>query len=110
MIAMGVLAALDTPLVGRPPDSFMSMNAMHGEIHALGGIFAVLIGLLLQGSVRAYGILAYRSLFVLGFVLNVISPDFFGMMPDAPANAPVHVMHATVALMSLGVGYQELRS
>ena len=109
MIAMGVLAVLDTPLVGMPQHAFMSMNAMHGEVHALGGVLAILVATFLRGSARAYAIFGYGALFVLGFVLNVMSPDFFGMMPDAPANMPVHVMHATVALLSLWAGYMELR-
>ena len=108
MIVMGLLAVGDTSLVGLPQHAFMSMNPMHGLVHAAGGVLAILIALVLRGRARAYGVLAYGALFVLGFVLNVISPDFFGMMPDAPANAPVHLMHAVVAVVSLGVGYGEL--
>ena len=110
MVAMGVLAAVDSQLVGLPAHAFMSINAMHGQVHAVGGVIAILICFLLDGIARANAILGYGALFVLGFVLNVLSPDFFRMMPEAPANAPVHVMHATVALLSLGVGYVELRS
>lgn len=110
MIIMGLLAVRDTSLVGLPEHAFMSMNAMHGVVHALGGVLAILIVLALRGSARAYAIFGYGALFVLGFVLNVASPDFFGTMPDAPANTPVHVMHAAVALVSLAAGYGELTS
>lgn len=110
MIIMGLAAVVNTPLVGLPPHAVMSMNAMHGEVHATGGLMAVLGALILHGRARAYGILGYAALFVVGFVLNVSSPDFFGMMPDAPANLPVHVMHAVVALVSLGAGYVALTS
>jgi hypothetical protein len=108
MVVMGGLAILNTPLVGMPPSALLSMNPMHGGVHALGGVIAIGIGLFLRGHARAYGVLTYGALFVFGFVANLISPDFFGTMPDAPANAAIHVMHALVALISVGTGYAVL--
>jgi len=102
MVTMGGLAALDTRLVGVSPNAFISMNATHGGVHAIGGLLALAAWMLLIGRLQAYAILGYGTLFVLGFILNVVSPDFFGMMTDAPANVGVHVMHATVATLSLG--------
>ena len=78
MIAMGVLAALDSAFVGMPAHAFMSMNAMHGQVHAVGGFIAILSFFLLDGIARANAILGYEALFVLGFVLNILSPTSSG--------------------------------
>jgi hypothetical protein len=108
MVLMGGLARLDTALVGSAPDALIRMNSMHGAVHALGGLLTIAAGLLLRGRALGVAALGYGALFVFGFVSNLVSPDFFGMMPDAPANAGVHAMHATVALLSLAAGYLAL--
>jgi len=39
------------------------------------------------------------------FVLVVVSPSFFGLFGDAPANAMDHVLHGGLAVVSLAVAY-----
>jgi hypothetical protein len=43
-------------------------------------------------------------LYVGNFVLNLVTPNLFGIF-SVPANTPIHVVHAAVAVVSLGVGY-----
>lgn len=104
MIVMGLLAVMDTSVVGSSPHALLAMNAMHGEVHALGGLIAIAIGLGLSGRARANATIAYGLVFLVGFVINVMSPDLWGMM-SVPANAGVHAMHLTVALVCLATGY-----
>lgn len=103
-VLMGLLGSMDTSVVGRSSQALLSMNMMHANVHALGGLVSIAIGLFLAGHSRAVATLAYGSLFVVGLVLNLASPDLWGRM-DVPANGGVHVMHATIALITLTVGY-----
>lgn len=109
MIALAVLARMDTALVGRASDALLRMNAMHGMAHAVGGVLTLAAAAALRSRGLAMATLAYGVIFAIGFALNLASPDFFGTMPDAPANLGVHVMHATVAAVSLVVGVMALQ-
>jgi hypothetical protein len=109
MLAMGVLANVDTSVVGSASDALIRMNAMHGDVHALGGALTLLAAATLSGRRLGAAALAYGALFAFGFVSNLASPDFFGTMPDAPANLGVHLMHATMTAGSLWAAYVTLR-
>jgi len=104
MVALGVLARLDTTLVGAAPDAVLRMNAMHGLAHAVGGLLTLGAAAALRPRWLALATTGYGVVFVGAFVSNLVSPDFFGTMPDAPANLGVHVMHASVAAVSLALG------
>lgn len=109
MVALAVLARMDTTVVGTAPNALLRMNAMHGMAHAVGGLLTLGAAVALRPRGLAIATFGYGVIFAVGFALNLASPDFFGMMPDAPANAGVHVMHATVTVVSLVLGALALR-
>ncbi|MCC6236743.1 MAG: hypothetical protein IT299_04120 [Dehalococcoidia bacterium] len=109
MVALGILARLDTTVAGTAPDALLRMNAMHGTVHALGGVLTIGAAAALNPRWLAVATFGYGAIFVFAFASNLASPDFFGMMPEAPANLGVHVMHATVAIASLALGALALR-
>jgi len=102
-LVMGLMGAMNTTLVGRS-GSLLVMNPMHGSAHAVAGIIAVVIGFALTGRARATATIAYGVLFLIGFAVNLASPDLWGMMADAPANMGIHVMHITFAGLTLAAG------
>jgi hypothetical protein len=104
MVIMGGLGLLATHVVGPAPDAILRMNTMHAGAHLLGGLIAIANGLGLTGTARSNATIAYGALFLVAFVVNLASPDLWGMMPDAPANLGIHVMHATVGVLSVVTG------
>jgi len=103
-VLMGVLGVLDTSAVGSSSEAFLTMNMTHAAVHTLGGLLSVGIGLFLTGAPRSTAASLYGALFVVGFVLNVASPDLWGRM-DVPANTAIHIMHATIAVVTLATAY-----
>ena len=102
-LVMGLVGAMNTALIGRS-GSLLVMNPMHGLAHTAGGLIAIAIGFALTGRARANATIVYGALFLVGFAVNLASPDLFGMMTDAPANAGIHVMHLTFAGLTLAAG------
>lgn len=104
MVAMGVLAMLDSNLVGTRPDALLTMTSMHGVVHLVGGLLSIGAGLVLGGRTRANATLLYGTLYMVGFALTMMSSDLWGRM-SVPANNAVHIMHFTIGLASLAAGY-----
>jgi hypothetical protein len=48
--------------------------------------------------------MGFGILYVVIFVAVLVSPSLFGLF-SVPANAVVHVIHAALAVVSLGVAY-----
>ncbi|RLT27139.1 MAG: hypothetical protein DWI48_04425 [Chloroflexi bacterium] len=104
-LVMGILGAMNTSVIGADSTAVLVMNQMHGMAHAGAAVISLLIGFALVGRVKANITLAYGALFLLAFVVNLASPDLFGMMRDAPANAGIHVMHLFFAVGTLAAGF-----
>lgn len=104
MVAMGVLAMLDSNLVGTRPDALLTMTSMHGVVHLIGDLLSIGVGLVLTGRARANATLLYGALYLVGFALTMMSPDLWGHM-SVPANNAVHAMHFAIGLASLAAGY-----
>jgi hypothetical protein len=102
-LVMGLIGAMNTALIGRN-GSLLVMNRMHGTAHAVAGVIAIAIGFALTGRARATATIAYGVLFLIGFAVNLASPDLWRMMSDAPANMGIHVMHLTFAGLTLAAG------
>lgn len=104
MAAMGVLAMLDSNLVGTRPDALLTMTSMHGVVHLVGGLLSIGVGSVLAGRARANATLLYGALYMVGFALTMMSPDLW-RHTSVPANNAVHIMHFTIGLASLAAGY-----
>jgi hypothetical protein len=85
MVGMGLLAMKDTSWVGTGPDAVLAVNAMHGAVHAAGGLIALAIGLSLRGRALANATLGYGLLMHLTVaVLSLLS----GLLARGPALVP----------------------
>jgi hypothetical protein len=71
-------------------------------VHLVTGLVALWIAFGTSGKTQVDALLGFGVLYVVIFVAVLISPTLFGLF-TVPANAVVHVIHAAVAVVSLGV-------
>lgn len=104
LIAAGLVGFLNTSLVGSASGALVATDTTHNIVHLLTGVVALVIAFGLKGEQQANGVLGFGILYVIIFVAVLVSPTLFGIFSVA-ANAPVHVIHAAVAVVSLAVGF-----
>lgn len=110
LVVAGLLGFISNPIVGAGPagngtDVILATNGVHNIVHLLTGVLALYIAFGLSGEAQATGTIAFGVLYVVILVAVLVSPDLFGLFRPVPANTPIHVLHAALALVSLGVGY-----
>ena len=108
LVAVGLLGFVSNPLVGDSSTALLHTDRMHDIVHIATGALALFIGLGLSGRDQAVGLIGFGVLYAVVFAAMMVSPDLFGLM-SMPANAPLHVIHAALALGSLVIGYLALR-
>jgi len=104
LIATGLLGFLSTPLVGSAAGALVPTDSLHNVVHLGTGALALFIAFGLRGSQQVDAMLGFGILYVVIFAAVLVSPTLFGLF-SVPANAVIHVIHAAVAVVSLGVAF-----
>jgi hypothetical protein len=104
LIAAGLLGFLNTSIAGDGPNAFLAVDSIHNIVHIVTGAIALYIAFGLKGDQQAMAVLGFGILYVIIFVAVLLSPNLFGIF-KVSANAPIHVIHAVVGVVSLAVGY-----
>jgi hypothetical protein len=97
------------PIASASPTALFQVNALHNIIHIATGVLALWLAFGTRGYSLATGLIGYGALYAVVAVLLVVDPKLFGLFADAPANVLDHVLHAALAIVSLGLGWM-LRS
>ena len=103
LILTGLLGFIQNP-IAYSRDAILIVDNVHNIVHLLTGALALGIAFGTKGEQQVNAVLGFGILYVGIFVLNLVSPNLFGLF-SVPANTPIHVVHAAVAVVSLGVGY-----
>jgi len=103
LLAAGLVGFLNTPLAGSSANALLATDTFHNVVHLLTGLLALGIAFGLKGEAQVNGVIGFGVLYAVIFVAVLVSPTLFGLFSVA-ANAPIHVIHAAVALVSLAVG------
>lgn len=104
LILAGALGFLNTSLAGTGESALLRTDTVHNLVHLLTGLLALTIAFGLKGQQLVNGVIGFGVLYVIIFVAVLVSPNLFGLF-SVSANAPIHVVHAAVAVVSLGVGF-----
>jgi hypothetical protein len=103
LVAAGVIGFLNTPLAGSSANALLATDTVHNVVHVLTGLVALGIAFGLKGAQQVTAVLGFGVLYVIIFVAVLLSPTLFGLF-SVSANAPIHVIHAAVAVVTLAVG------
>jgi hypothetical protein len=103
LLAAGVIGFLNTPLAGSSSGALLATDTVHNVVHLLTGLLALGIAFGLRGETQINAVLGFGVLYVIIFVAVLLSPNLFGLF-SVSANAPIHVIHAAVAVVTLAVG------
>jgi Domain of unknown function (DUF4383) len=103
LLLAGALGFLNTSLVGTSDGALLRTDTVHNIVHLLTGLLALGIAFGLKGTQLVNGVIGFGVLYVIIFIAVLLSPTLFGLF-SVPANGPIHVVHAAVAIVSLGVG------
>ncbi len=110
LVGAGLLGFVaGNPIASADPNALFRVNALHNIVHLATGALALWIGLGTRGATLANGLIGYGVLYAVVAVLLVVDPTLFGLFSDAPANTADHVLHAALAIVSIGLGWM-LRS
>ena len=104
LVAAGALGFLNTSLVGTSENALLHTDNIHNIVHLLTGLLALGIAFGLKGQQLVNGVIGFGVLYVIILVAVLVSPTLFGIFSVA-ANGPIHIVHAAVAIVSLGVGF-----
>jgi len=110
LVGAGLLGFIDNPIVGPGPndngtDVLFAANSVHNIVHLVTGALALYIAFGLTGARQANGLLGFGVLYVVIFVAVLFSPTLLGLFDPIPANMPLHLLHAALAVVGIGVGY-----
>ncbi len=110
LVAAGLLGFIQNPIAGEGPNGngtevLLATNAVHNIVHLVTGALALYIAFALSGDALARGVLGFGILYVIIFVAVLLSPTLFGLFDPIPANLPIHLLHAFLAITALAVGY-----
>jgi hypothetical protein len=103
LVLAGAVGFLNTPLAGSAENALLRTDTFHNVVHLLTGLVALGIAFGLKGEQLVNGVIGFGVLYVIILVAVLVSPTLFGIFSVA-ANAPIHVVHAALAIVSLGVG------
>jgi hypothetical protein len=104
LVAAGLFGFLNTSIAGSAPGALLQVDTVHNIVHLVTGLIALYIAFGLKGEQQVNAVIGFGILYVVIFVAVLLSPTLFGIFSVA-ANAPLHVIHAAVAVVSLAVGY-----
>ena len=103
LLAAGLIGFIQNPLA-YSSNAILIVDNTHNIVHLATGALALFIAFGLRGEQQINATIGFGVLYVAIFVLNIVSPNLFGLF-SVPANNAVHVVHAAVAIVTLGVGY-----
>jgi len=103
LVAAGLIGFLNTPVAGSSPNALLQTDTVHNVVHVLTGLLALAIAFGLRGDQQVNAVIGFGVLYVIIFVAVLVSPTLFGLF-SVSANAPIHVIHAAVAVVTLAVG------
>ena len=97
LVLVGLLGFLNTALAGPQPEALLRVNAIHNIVHIVTGAIGLYIALALTGRAQVQAMLGFAILYTVIFVAVLFDPTLLGLFRDAPANMPLHVIHAALA-------------
>ena len=103
LVLAGFVGFLNTPLAGTSETALLRTDTFHNVVHLVTGLLALGIAFGLKGEQQVSAVIGFGVLYVIIFVAVIASPNLFGLF-SVSANGPIHVVHAAVAVVSLGVG------
>ena len=103
LVAAGLIGFLNTPVAGSSANALLQTDTVHNVGHVLTGLLALGIAFGLRGDQQVNAVIGFGVLYVIILVAVLISPTLFGLF-SVSANAPIHVIHAAVAVVTLAVG------
>jgi len=104
LVLVGILGFLPNPIVGSQPGALAPTDTMHNIVHLGTGILALAIYWTTAAENRANAVIGFGVLYAAIFALVLASPTLFGLF-SVPANGVLHLIHATLAVVSLGIGF-----
>jgi hypothetical protein len=105
LVAVGLLGFINNPLVGESTNALVQTNMLHNIVHLGTGLLALYIAFGLRGVAQANAAIGFGVLYLAVLIITVIDPTLFGLFADAPVRANEHLIHGTLAIVSLAVGY-----
>ncbi len=106
LVVVGLLGFVSNPLVGDASstgDPLFVTGAVHNLVHLLTGALALYIAFGLRGESQSMGVIGFGVLYLVIFVLTIISGDLFGIL-NYKVNALDHLLHLALGVVSIGVG------
>lgn len=103
LLLVGALGFIQNPIV-YSRDSLLLTDSIHNIVHIATGLLALYIAFGMRGEQQINATIGFGILYVVIFAAVLISPTLFGIFSVA-SNTPIHVVHAALAVVSLGVGY-----
>ena len=103
LLVVGALGFIQNPIV-YSRDALLLTDSVHNIVHIATGLLALYIAFGMRGEQQINATIGFGILYVVIFAAVLISPTLFGIFSVA-ASTPLHVIHAALAVVSLGVGY-----
>lgn len=103
LIIVGLLGFVPNPIVGSQAGALAPTDALHNLVHLGTGVLALYISRQ-TGMALVNGVIGFGVLYAVIFVAVVASPNLFGLF-SIPANIVLHLIHISLAVISLGVGF-----
>ncbi|HUQ41932.1 MAG TPA: DUF4383 domain-containing protein [Candidatus Limnocylindrales bacterium] len=104
LVLVGILGFFPNPIVGSAPGALVATDTLHNIVHLGTGILALAISRLSSGDARKTALIGFGALYAAVFVLVLMSPNLFGLFA-VPANAMDHLIHASLAVLTLGIAF-----
>ncbi len=104
LVAVGLLGFVPNPLVGSTSGALVPTDTLHNIVHLATGAIALWIAFGTSGKTQVDALMGFGALYVVIFLAVLVSPTLFGLF-TVPANAVIHLIHAALAVVSLGVAY-----
>lgn len=102
LVVVGLLGFVGNPIVGSGSALFPT-GALHNVVHVATGLLALYVAFGLPSSQQANGMIGFGLLYLVVFVLLIVSPTLFGLF-DTPVNVADHILHAGLGIVSLAIG------
>jgi hypothetical protein len=109
LVAVGLIGFINNPLVGSQAGALVPTDTIHNVVHLATGLLALYIAFGMRGATQVNATIGFGILYAIIFAAVVVSPNLFGIFTIG-ANATIHVIHAALAVVSLGVGYMARNS
>jgi hypothetical protein len=105
LVAVGLLGFVSNPLVGDGNAIFLT-GPVHNVVHLATGLLALGVAFGLRGEQQAMGVIGIGLLYLVIFVLLLVSPTLFGILGAAyPVSTADHGLHLGLAVISFAVGW-----